>query len=209
MAEILWFNNGLNKRNMNRYCKKKLKAVINYQNKNIKNINFEIGRAAHPYNLMSRRVHANAHEFDNTAYNSENFQENFNYYESSQDFQQNYNYESNIHYGGPQNVMNSAPHGQNPDYNNHYSNNNMNFHESGANHQTSNNGAYNHISQDRHSPVIKASFPIVQPPALVQPTGPIQNYGTQYNSASNSEKSWISAFGSGGFDNEPPLLEGI
>lgn len=151
---------------------------------------------------MSRRVHA-------TDYSSENYQENFNYYDNSQDFQQNYNYESNSQYGGPQNMVNSVPHGHNPNYDNHHSNNDMTFYESGANYKTSNNGAYTHKSQERHSPVVKTSFPVVQPPPLVQQTGPVQNYSTQYNYTSNSKRSWISAFGSGGFDNEPPLLEGI
>lgn len=157
---------------------------------------------------MSRRVHANSYEFNNADYNSENFQENYNYYGDGQDFQQNYNYESNLDYGGPQNIENSAPQAQS-DYNNHYSSNNMNFYESGTIPQVSNNGAYNYSSKENPSPAIKTSFPVVQPPPVVQQTGNNQNFSTQYNYGSISEKSWISAFGSGGFDNEPPLLEGI
>ena len=69
------------------------------------------------------------------------------------------------------------------------------FFENGSNYQASNNVAYSHKSQEIPAPVVKTSFPIVQPPPLVQKTGIAQNYGTRCNYAP-SEKSWISAFSS-------------
>lgn len=148
---------------------------------------------------MSRRVHTNLNgDYDNK-YNFENSQQNYNYYSDAQEYQENYNYEANFDYTGAQNTINQNE--------NNYSANNAN---AAYDHQTNYNSFNDGINQNslaRHTPIVQASFPVVQPPPLVQQS-PALNYTSQYNYGPNSEKSWISAFGSGGFDNEPPLLEG-
>lgn len=160
---------------------------------------------------MSRRVQANLNgEFDSKNYYSENINQDYTYYSSEQSAQENFDHGTNYDYdcSNNKNTANEAPQAYDVGYDNNYYTNNINAygHENNFN---SNNITPNQNIQTRHAPIVQASFPVVQPPPLVQQTGAASNYDAQYNYGSSSGKSWISAFSSGGFDNEPPLLEGM
>ena len=161
---------------------------------------------------MSRRAQANLNgESDSKNYYSENLNQDYIYYSNEQLVQENFDHGTNYYYdySNNQNTANEAPQAHEVGINSHYSTNDINAYGHENNYNSFNNVNPNQNIQTRHAPIVQASFPVVQPPPLVQQTGAASNYGAQYNYGSGSGKSWISAFSSGGFDNEPPLLEGI
>lgn len=159
---------------------------------------------------MSRRVQANLNgELDSKNYYSESMDQIYSYYSSEQSTQENYDYGTSYDYSNNQNSANEAPQAYEAVHNNQYSRNNINVSAHETNYISFNNVTPNQNIQTRHAPMVQASFPVVQPPPLVQQISPASNSGVQYNYGTSSEKSWISAFSSGCFDNEPPLLEGI
>lgn len=159
---------------------------------------------------MSRRVQANLNgDLDSRKYYSESMNHSYSYYSNEQSTQENYDYETSYDYSNNQNSVKEVPQAYEVVYNNQFSINNINMSGHETNHNSYSTITPNQNIQTRHAPAVQASFPVVQPPPLVQQTNPASNYGVQYNYGASSEKSWISAFSSGGFDNEPPLLEGM
>lgn len=157
---------------------------------------------------MSRRAQANfSSEFDSRDY-SESMNQDYAYHSNDQYPQENYDYGTSYDYSINRNGVNEVPQAFEVEYENHYSRNNINIPGHEINYNSFNSLTPNQNIQTRQAPLVQASFPVVQPAPLVQQTSSATNFSVQYNYGSSSGKSWLSAFGSGGFDNEPPLLEG-
>ena len=159
---------------------------------------------------MARRAHSNINgEFGNTEFNSGAGEENnyYNYYGADHQSQENYIYQANFDYGTPQNnAYNSSAtensHGES------YFDNSTSYYGDSTNLNSYNNIDQNYNYDQPSKTSISTSFPKVHTsPVINQPV--TMGYGSQTSYIGKSDRSWISAFSSGGFNNEPPLLEGI
>ena len=157
---------------------------------------------------MARRVLNLNGELDSENYYTENMDQPSSYYSSEQSSHENYDHGTGYDYSIIQHAAYDAQQAYETVYNSHYARNDATVPGRESNFNSFNNFTPNQNIQTRHAPVIQASFPIAQPSPLFQQSSPASNYGIHINYSSSSEKSWISAFSSGGFDNEPPLLEG-
>ena len=152
---------------------------------------------------MSRRVHPIMNgEFDSSEFNSGVGEgSGYNYYENNYQEQENFNYHSNFEYGNAQNDSFNSAAAENS-FTESYVGNTANYFEGGTN--------INFLSgtgQNSYNAYNSSSFPIVPTsPVIHQPEN--IGYGSQSCHEAKSNRSWISAFSSGGFANEPPLLEG-
>lgn len=119
-------------------------------------------------------------------------------------------YSSNVDsYGQSYNYSTS----DNNDYGYRDSQNGSAYNYSGyENDQSNSYSTYEHNSSyQSNSTYSKAptqnNIPVVKPPSIIQESFQ-ESYGTRSSNTNRlKSNSWISAFGSGGFDDEPPLLE--
>lgn len=141
---------------------------------------------------MARRIHANM-EGGNTSnnlhdeiYEYNNDQNNsYKSYEYSQD-----NYGQQVDFG-----YQSHPNLKNPELAPNY---NVNYAHSSNNSAYSSNNTYDNPISAPHS-----IFPSFNQSPVIQQSSQSANYGSH-----SSKISWIAAFSSGGFENEPSLMEG-
>lgn len=169
---------------------------------------------------MARRIHANLDGgSDSNNFSSDNYQNDSHEYQNDQNYaqqsygysQENFEHQANFGYQSHQTGTNpgSASHNDGnpfayaPNYSNDYS--------YGSNTAAFVNGGPNNNLHSVPNSAPHASFPPVNHSPLVQQSSKPSHYGSHNSyTPSNSEKSksWISAFSSGGFENEPPLMEG-
>lgn len=156
---------------------------------------------------MARRVHPNMNgEFGNSEFNSGTSEGNnfYNNYGNDYQSQDNYNYQTMYDYGTSQNDAYASGNPQSESYLN--SSTNYYGDNTNINSYTSVDHQYGNYNQNSKVPA-NTSFPKVHTsPIINQPVN--MGYGSQPSYTASSDRSWISAFSSGGFDNEPPLLEG-
>lgn len=165
------------------------------------------------FSRMARRVHVNFNDqsqshsqsHDKNNFISEGVDQNSNNYEYYANYSNQENYQYQPDFQSQSNPVVENTFNNNYDYsyakaNTHASMNNQN----NANYYENANYHVESIA------ITKTSFPVVQPPPLVQNSDPNTGFNSQYSSyANHADKSWIKAFSSGGFENESPLLEGI
>lgn len=146
---------------------------------------------------MSRRYHGSSNgEFDNQEYNTGPQQNAYDYYgndsysysQGTYEYSANFNFDQTSHQSAVDNTYNMSQNGSS-----HYG-------HIGQNDQYSNMNSYNNIPQ--------VNFPTIKPSPIVQQTEAVSSHTAKYSYGGNSEISWLAAFSSGGFENEPPLLEG-
>lgn len=155
---------------------------------------------------MVRRVHAKINgELDHSEFNSGISDQSYNnYYENDyQQPQDTYNYQPNFEFETTEHSTYNSFATENS-YSGSYVDNSANFigHNNNSFGNADHNFGYNQPS--------KANDNISFPKVLVPDVSLQDNFGynSQPNYGSKADRSWISAFGSGGFENEPPLLEG-
>lgn len=133
---------------------------------------------------MSRRGNTNS-DYINFSANADSYDQAYNY---SSNEVNDYGYEG-------------SQSGSTYNYNSY---NNDNYNSYSAYEQNS-----NYVSEATNAKLpAQTNFPVVKPPSIIQDSYQ-EPYGARPPSHSSRPKnnSWISAFGSGGFDDEPPLLE--
>lgn len=152
---------------------------------------------------MSRRNHTSSNgEFENYDYNADSSQQgNYEYYSSENYSQGTYECQSNNNFAYNTTVDNA--------YNSTEGTNASSHYEHGGQidsfkHEINNQ----YYTSPSVNPIPQVSFPTVKSSPVVQQSG-APEFGSQCNYRANIDKSWLSAFSSGGFDNELPLLEGI
>lgn len=166
---------------------------------------------------MARRVHANLDGgSDSNNFASDNFQNESRGHQTDQNYaqqsygysQENYEHQANFGYQHHQTGTNSvsAPHGAGNNF--AYAPNYSNDYSYGSNTSAFVNGDPNNNVHAVPNSAPHASFPPVNHSPLVQKSSQSSNYGSHNSYTAENNKSWISAFSSGGFENEPPLMEG-
>lgn len=157
---------------------------------------------------MSRRSHASSNaEFENHGYSADSSQQNnYEHYSSGNYSQEAYGYQSSNDYGQNYGYYSTTENS----YNSNQGTNASSHYGDGGQFDSFNQDFTNHFSPSPSvNPIPHVSFPTVKSSPIVQQSA-APDYGSQYNYRSSAQKSsWISAFSSGGFENEPPLLEGI
>lgn len=160
---------------------------------------------------MSRRAHPNMNgEFGNSEFNQGTGEDNYyNYYGNDYQAQENFSYQANYDNINPQSETYNSSTAENS-YNGSYvdTTTTSNYYGDNTNinpFNSANQNNYNYNQQATTSNI--SNFPKVNTsPVIHQPDN--IGYGSQPSYGVKSDRSWMSAFSSGGFDNEPPLLEG-
>lgn len=153
---------------------------------------------------MSRRAHPNMNgEFGNSEFNPGTGEEDhYNYYGNNYQTQENYNYQTNYDNSNPQDGTYNSFTAENS-YNGSYVDNTANYYADSSNVNSFNSADHNIYNYSK-----PATTSTISNFAKVHTSPVIHQSESQPSFGVRSDGSWMSAFSSGGFDNEPPLLDG-